>query len=253
MGAINGALGDLKGQELISFSKGTSLSLAPQLSYGSEGFSLGANLNFGFSTKHFQAGVTAGANLFNSNVTGGSGIDGRIGGFLGYTAGKFQTSLSTLQYITNGTSQRTSNFKIGGQNWNLQYENDWHPIGISDVLNASDGGDRFRTAALKLSIKDASIGFNLFTGDPGLESRNRSKAKGPFGFDEYISEPRKYRLGAAYLGYKKLKVGVNSEYVRHGIQNYAIHRPQGLAYFPVQNNKINSFYRFGSQNPLSLW
>jgi RHS repeat-associated protein len=253
MGAVNGALAHVGGIKIVNFGHGLGMSITPQVSFGSDGFSLGANTNFGFKYKNINGGITAGANLYSSNVTGTSGVEGRFGGVLGFTAGNFQTSLSTMQYITNGTSQRTGLFKIGGQNWNLQYENDWHPV-LTDFLGASDGGDRFRTAALKLSIKDFSAGFNLFTGDPNV---GKDRPIDPNILQETYNggTSDKYRLGAAFFGYQNYRVGANSERIRHSIQNRLSHDilNPGTPHFKVLNNHWNSYFRVGKSNPLSLW
>jgi hypothetical protein len=84
-----------------------------------------------------------------------------------------------------------------------------------------DGGDRFRTAHQKINFLGLSIGNIVFTGDPevyngkdrtfdnnGRETYN----KGPYGAN-------KYSAGIFYVGFGALRVGWDSEGLRHFFQN----------------------------------
>lgn len=166
-----------------------------------------------------------------------------------------------MKYNSGETSQRTGTFglggNVGGDMLRFHYENDYHP-GLTKLAKISDGGDRFRTAAGMFSYKDFSLGFNLFTGDPGPSgNRHSSEINGHMTYDGGGSyNPDKYRLGAAYIGYKNVKVGTNSEKIRHAIQNRFAHdilTNGSSKWFKVLNNNWSSYGNVGTHNPFSLW
>jgi hypothetical protein len=242
----------------VNLGGGFSASISPALMMGTPGNFLGANIGVGYSKGNFSLGISGSMAYGSSNITGRNGWSSSIGGGVGFDNGNFNASLSTMKYNSGATSQRTGTIAFGGKDWGVQYENDWHP-GLTKYLGVSDGGDRFRTAALQGRYKDVTLGFNLFTGDPGLESEYREAGIREIdGFmDTYTnqngSSPDKYRLGAAYFGYKNIKAGVNSEWIRHGIQNFSIHRPQNIPYFMMTSKSINLYGNIGTKNPFSLW
>ena len=156
----------------------------------------------------------------------------------------------------------------------LRYENDGAPFGST----LGDGGDRFRTAALQLSVGDFSAGFNIFTGDafdgltdgqsPSTEAvfdHPSSSSRRPYLFGllgkrgvnggQYNGGTAdKYRLGAAYIKYKGYKIGRNSEAIRHAIQNIGAHT--GISYQPwykVLNIQPQGYFQYQSANPYTLW
>ena len=57
--------------------------------------------------------------------------------------------------------QQTGIIGVRSGDFKFSYENDGAPFGKYFPLG--DGGDRYRTAALSLSLGDFSVGFNLFT------------------------------------------------------------------------------------------
>jgi RHS repeat-associated protein len=118
-------------------------------------------------------------------------------------------------------------FAFGGLA-SFSYENDYHPdklIWLPSIGGYFDGGDRFRTAALRLNLLCFSVGFNLFTGDPADASGYRSidphhgNKKGTY--DNPNAD--KYRAGVLYIGIGPLRFGWNSESIRHAIQNVWAH------------------------------
>lgn len=246
--ALQAAISQIPGVN-VDLGSGFSFNLNPSLMMGTQGFSLGANVGVGYSNGNFSAGISSGAAFGRSNITGVKGWNGRIGGGVAFDNGSFYGSLGTMQYFSGETPQSTGTIGLGGGGFNLHYENDFM-FGIP----GADGGDRFRTAALNASYKDISVGFNLFTGDPGLS--NRISAPDENGIDTYISgTSNKYRLGAAYLGYKNIKVGRNSENIRNVIQNRVAHdilRP-GTPHFKVLNLNTGYYGNVGTKNPFSLW
>jgi hypothetical protein len=252
------AVGQLPGAN-VSLGGGFNLSLSPALMMGTQGMSLGANIGLGYSSGNYSFGVSSSLAYGNSNITGRNGWSSSIGGGASFNDGSTYISLSTMKYNSGETSQRTGTFGVGGKNWKFHYENDFQPV-LTKYLGISDNGDKFRTAAGNLSVGDLSIGFNLFTGDPGptMETRPSSEINGKRTYDgggKY--SPDKYRLGAAYFGYKNMRVGGNSEAIRHVIQNRFAHdfMTSGRAkWFRVLNKNPATLYgNVGNQNPYSLW
>ena len=157
-----------------------------------------------------------------------------------------------MQYYGGGSSQRTGIMGFGFNDFSIQYENDYHVKNFTDAYKLTDGGDRFRTAALRATYREISAGFNLFTGDPGVENRETVLLNGQ---NTYIEKTKQYRLGAAYVGYKNIKIGANSEAIRHKIQNRLAHdmlKP-GTPHFQVLNNNWSFYSNIGNNNPYSLW
>lgn len=77
----------------------------------------------------------------------------------------------------------------------------------------SDGGDRYRTAALQLSYKGNEIGFNLYTGDPSTDIGNSEEHFGATTTDlgdrgNYLgANANRYRFGAANAGRNGYRAG----------------------------------------------
>lgn len=141
-------------------------------------------------------------------------------------ADDFRVSLATTSYFSGATSQRNGMVGIDAGEFSWRYENDYLS-GLTEVLKASDGGDKFRSAAMSFSYKDFSAGFNLFTGDPGPDGLRQEHAQMIDGHDTYVPfdnfNPDQYRFGAAYVGYNNYRAGWNSEGIRHIIQNISAH------------------------------
>jgi hypothetical protein len=182
-----------------------------------------------------------------------SGGEYGIAGIFSYSGTKYKMGIFT---------QTTNIVTIGVPGYNLKYENDM----MFDLpkyfpgVPAADEGDRLRTAALQINYGIFSAGFNLFTGDPGLNSEDR--AKGDInGREHYVdgpfSSPDKYRFGAAYFGVGPFKVGRNSEGIRNYIQNKIAHdklQDPKVPYFKVlPERKKRWFFYFGTGFGGSLW
>ena len=89
-------------------------------------------------------------------------------------------------------------------------------------------GDRYRTAAAQINIGPFGIGTNMISGDAGPYRNNR----GGFMIDEngnkiYLPNngynPDKYRMGTFYFKLGPVRVGRNSEQIRHVFQNRFAH------------------------------
>jgi hypothetical protein len=274
MGAISGALAVATGGSSLTYGQlalqaavsqipganinlvgGFSLSLNPAIAFGTNQFSLDLNVGASYSSEHFSAGVIL-TGLYNGNSigTGGKSWDGRVGyGIqIGSNSG-FHVGLSSTRFATtNGTSQQTGSIGIGYGDFNATYEND-HMFALNPLM--ADGGDRFRTTGARVSYRDLSIGINLFTGDPGdLTKSERAKhlMEGQL-IRTYKEQTAQYRLGAAYVGYKNIRVGGNSERVRKFFQNDLAHGNEKIPIFQVLNNNVNPYFQYGTRYRYTTW
>lgn len=130
-------------------------------------------------------------------------------------------------------------------------------------MSSIDGGDSYRTAAASIGIGEFSAGFNLFTGYRGLDNqydediqigKNFRDSNGVFHKNSFVNEtgPR-YRLGALTIGYKGIRIGVNSEHVRHAIQNSLIHRLIGDGEFETTSWDWKPYSQYKTPNYFTSW
>jgi len=127
-------------------------------------------------------------------------------------------------------------------------------------LGLGDAGDSYRTAALSLSYKDYSVGFNLFTryrGDTDNGKYNKNFQTDNFGrkynYGFVEDPPSHYRLGALTFGYKGYKFGVNSEHIGHAIQDRTIHGVIHDAGFKNQSWDWKSYFQYKTPNKFTSW
>lgn len=205
---------------------GFSIGISPGFMFGSQGIGLGANVSASYTNGDFSIGASSSGSFGKSFITGKTGFSGVLGGGIAYDSDNFYGSLATTKYFSGSTSQRTGTIGVGYGEFKAHYENDFHPV-ATPYLNASDSGDRFRSAAMRLSYKEWSAGFTLFTGDPGPPGERQEYVQLIDGHQTYVGNatfnPDQYRFGAAYVGYKNYRAGWNSESVRHLIQNRVAH------------------------------
>ncbi|QMU66622.1 MAG: hypothetical protein GKR88_02810 [Flavobacteriaceae bacterium] len=126
-----------------------------------------------------------------------------------------------------------------------------------------------------MGIKNFRAGFNIFTGKRVFDEESKIKPeKGIFGrifskvpkgtdlgfganhpYGPVNEVGPKYRLGAAYIGWGDLRIGIDSyRHVGHPIQNIMAHyffKPQGG--FTSTSDEINPYIQYQSQNRYTLW
>lgn len=234
---------------------------------GSEGFhrgiesSLGLPKSLPFSYR-FHSGISFYSGAYDGGACGTVRTSGREVTYFGLLNLSSTTYTSQSSDGTN-TSQTTGTIALGNPFNNIKYENDYQP----DLLNKlaigfdlNDGGDRYRSAALQINSGPLSIGFNLFTGDPGLRSKDRDSQPGTgihAGKDVYSGgNANDYRSGIAYFGFGSFRIGTNNEKNRHIIQNRFAHDfLQGgkAKHFQVLNRKNKFHWYFGSGFGSGLW
>ena len=163
-------------------------------------------------------------------------------------------------------NQRTGIMRIDVKGLNFAYENDGTPF---QWLLLGDGNDSYRTAGLSLGYKDFTVQSRLFTGSRTKESMRADRFKMPApsydsktgvnypnGLVTEVGTP--YRYGELSLNSSWGNIGINSEYVRHKIQNefaHGIGQPQ--PYFKVldwnSHLVLNGSYTNLGFNTHSLW
>ncbi|MEZ4909037.1 MAG: polymorphic toxin type 23 domain-containing protein [Saprospiraceae bacterium] len=231
--------------------------MGPSFYFSSTGNGVGLNLSGSYDLGDFNIGASYGFTYGSNYVTECTGINQHYGGGISYESKHFYASVSTMSYKSGYFSQSTATIGLGSGKFKLHYENDFQYI-LTSHLQIGDNGDRWRTAAMRFSYGRLwSAGFNLFTGDPG-PPRNRSFSE-INGINTYDGvNANDYRLGAAYIGYGNIRIGWNSESIRHVIQNR-------LAHDILTGGKSKHFERLYmrfpdrpysgifSINPYSLW
>ena len=172
--------------------------------------------------------------------------------------------ISGTNYYFGGKKQTTNTIYIGNSLWRIDYENDFMFNISKDLLGFphADNGDRYRTAAAKIRIGLFSLGVNIFTGDPGINSSERRTFIDPSNNRETYTigangeDPDEYRAGVLYVGYGPIKVGMNSEQIRNIFQNRFAHDflcCKDSPYFKVLDRPTQAYFYFGSGTGGSLW
>jgi RHS repeat-associated protein len=233
---------------------------------------LGLNLQVSYTAGdwNFSGGFGL-VNYAKYNDTGVTGMQRRYSAMITYDDGQYGFGLGTNFWRGSGGmktfEQQTGVLKLHAGDFKAIYENDGLPFGFKGKKwnpHIGDGNDSFRTAAATISIGDFSAGFNLFTGERNdYDGDEAEMAKGaqqgrfgetmPYGFVKENGTP--YRLGAAYLSYKGLRVGINSDrYVRHPIQDIGAHKmiskqPGFISY----SDDILPYFQYQADNPFTTW
>lgn len=151
-----------------------------------------------------------------------------------------------LWYFDNiGTSQRSGGFGFHVKNISVYHEND---------VFGGQGKDRYRTAHFYASYRSdefkVGAGFNLWTGETkGARWEKMTSKKAPNGFKILENLPYgKTSHGIAYgafvynLPYGQdvhLRLGVDSDNIRHAIQNRLIH---DMIFMPIKMKNTTPHY-----------
>lgn len=125
---------------------------------------------------------------------------------------------------------------------------------------------------MTINIGEFSAGFNLFTGERLKETYDKGwddqmmdyvKKNGPLKGVAGATYPQglayeqgpAYRLEAAYVVYKNMRIGIDSDrYIRHPIQNIGAHSiisPQPG--FKVLTGEINPYLQYKTRNQFTSW
>lgn len=159
----------------------------------------------------------------------------------GYEKGFLLFHKGETTYDSPGSKfdQKLTHWYAGLPGLNAKYYNDWSKSG------SGDGGDRYRTGAAQITLGPFKVGYNLFTGDPGLKKGDRKTYRPD---DDWIlklfpnimkegyyvenketgDNPDEFRHGVLYFGIGPFRIGNDSENIRYVLQNgvHQIKNPQ---------------------------
>jgi len=159
----------------------------------------------------------------------------------GYEKGFLLFHKGETTYDSPGSKfdQKLTHWYAGLPGLNAKYYNDWSKSG------SGDGGDRYRTGAAQITVGPFKVGYNLFTGDPGLKKGDRKTYRPD---DDWIlklfpnimkegyyvenketgDNPDEFRHGVLYFGIGPFRIGNDSENIRYVLQNgvHQIKNPQ---------------------------
>lgn len=185
------------------------------------------------------------------------------GGTEMYIAGAVGVSNTT--FLTKDGRQTTNSINIGTKLVCFSYENDYMFHLFDELIGfiPADNGDRYRTAAARIRVGPFYLGVNLFTGDPGAKEEDRVAQPDPennyrmtYVINEKGNDPDQYRAGLLYIGAGPFRVGMNSEKVRHALQNRFAHdflRGGKVPYFKVLDRPDETYFYFGTETGGTLW
>ena len=259
-----------------------SFSISPAIAFGNSA-GVGINISAGYDDGNFSIAGGIGVMKYGSyNGFGKNSIEVRKSILLAYDSSTNGIGISFGTNFWSGDyKQRTGMLGLRGWGGSITYENDGSPFDKKPLLGGilGDGHDRYRTAAMTLSYKDFSAGFNLFTGERTSDSyyekggadydtMTQMKMGQILGFGDanggYGAKLRyglveekgpRYRLGAAYIGWKNYRIGINSDrYIRHSIQNIVAHTwisPQPG--FEVLSGGIAPYFQYQTRNNFTSW
>lgn len=237
--------------------------------YFSAGINSELNLNYGDFTVSGGCGFTYHSNYCELEK---SGIETRLSGKIGYDNDKFGVSVGINSFGGFGEleefCQRTGICEIKFGDFSVAYENDGYPY---YKLGLTDASDSFRSAAAKIKYDKYSLDLKLFTGKRDLETTFPKREDtivdektGKFGekyrYQITNEESYPYRYGClsftindAIQNYD-LTFGVNSERLRHIIQNRIIHQLRKNPEFVMTNDDAKLIFDVNSlENNFSLW
>lgn len=222
------------------------------LNFGTHNNNIGINLKGYYTDYFFQANlgssVTFNINSYgkrkmfweNKNTLGlilladkndnTAQIDFQLDGLNHQTTNNYGIGYNYIFYFDNrGTSQQSGGFAIHLKNFSIYHEND---------VFGGQGKDRFRTGHLLFSYRYADfkfgLGLNLWTGETAKSPWNKeAKSKMPSGYRDLTksaygatSHGILYGSMSYYLDYGQYltaKIGIDSEQIRHTIQNRLMH------------------------------
>lgn len=212
----------------------------------------------------FSTGVSIMSNS-NYNGFGKNGLEIRKSILAAYDDGRTGGSLGS-NFWSGDFAQQTGVLGVHSGDFKFSYENDGAPFQNKKFFGGiyGDGSDRFRTAALSLSLGNVSAGFNLFTGSRTSYDGDGKKVGNMFigNYGERMpnslvnEDGPRYRMGAAYFSYGNYRVGINSDrYIRHAIQDHFAHNWIGEKQpgFESLSNSFSPYLQYRTGNIFTSW
>jgi len=257
----------------------STFSLSPNIAFGTDKISFGLNsaistnggpvsVGFGFGADYVSKGSAGSAkNSFETRLSGSGGL-----GYKNFGVSIYETSFRGND--KNLRPQRVGGVGINIGEFGLRYENDGaEPF---DTLLDLKGSDSYRTGAASISYGDISFGVNIFTGKRNL--KKESDLDGPdkasrknLTFEVFVNEKTgkikiithrygltiedgpKFRLGAAYIGYKNFRAGINSQRVIHATQGFIHNNVTHERSFKITSWDVKPYLQYQTVNPFTLW
>lgn len=206
------------------------------LGSGQTGFgydiSYGVPKLFPFSVRwHF------GHTYFFRTYGGRSGWETRVGGEWAFSLYAFKIPVSftysgtTFSGVGYPREQTTNTITVGNPFFNVSYENDTEFGNINflpEVVPEYDGGDAYRTAAIRVKVGPYSLGTIMHTGEPEINPNTGWYQTGTdqFGANAVIGgsvgDPNE-SYGILFVGFGPARIGIDAEGIRHLFQNRMAH------------------------------
>jgi hypothetical protein len=216
---------------------------------------LGEQLTFQFSDlgqrkKFFQSRFSSGLVLLGGKKA--NSRDFQLNGLYHNTSYNYGIAYNYLWYHDNiGSTQRSGGWGIHLKRTSILFEND---------IFGGQGKDRFRTGHLAVSYRDSiwkfTSGFSIWTGETAGTDWQKITFDGcPNGFRSLEDKPfGKTSHGIAYIGFDygygssqwlSYKIGMDSERLRHQLQNRFLHDliwlpkklPRHTPHYPMLDQK----------------
>ena len=234
------------------------------LHLSSQQLGIGLDVSLGIPKKYdisyrTHLGATYYWNFFDDSYQGWEfrvGGEWYVGGCIGY---------SGTTFYQKGKQQTTNSVIVGNFLCNAIYENDYMGnIGKFLIgIPPADGGDRYRSAAVRVRLGPLYAGVNFFTGDPGLSTDDRrtfadtdAGGRETYTINDNGDNPDEYRAGIAYVGLGPFRIGCNSEKIRNVLQNRFAHDllcRGNSPYFKMLDRPAQTYFYFGTQSGSTLW
>jgi RHS repeat-associated protein len=226
----------------------------PSYNFGSIQNDIGFDVSVGFSK---SGRLHYGASYYWSDYGGYNGWGQRKGYEFALAP---NVSYSVTDFSAGQYSQTTGKITLGNPWTNISYENDY-----MFGLPGADGGDRWRTAAVGMNFGPLSLNLNMFTGDPGKDIAFRQSeyltvydknGKPHKAYSQLDANNPNQRAGVLTFGIGPIRIGRNSEQIRHVFQNRFAHDmlTGGKSYWFMKLPISPSWYwSIGSGHGNTLW
>lgn len=266
--ALAGFMGSFMPSFNVNLGGGFSIGISPSIALGNSS-SLG--LNFNMSYKKGNWNISAGFSIANQSEAAGSGAsfwEKRYSGGIGYDNGRLGLSIYSTTFRGGGFDQRIGGLMIRHGDFSFRYENDGMPFSLKKGFPyLGDGNDSYRTASAHLGYKQFGIGFNLFTGYRSDYSGDDEKVgqgvygdNGEFYPNNFVKEEGpQYRMGAVYMNVGAMRMGQDSDWFRHAIQDRWAHDMNNFLIdtrqpgFKMLSGGYTNYMQYQTINPFSLW
>lgn len=183
-----------------------------------------------------------------------------INGYMFGVPGSITYSGTRYMGINN---QTTNTVTVGNPFINIAYENDTEMLLKLPGVPKYDGGDRYRTAGVRVRAWPFEVGLNLHTGMAGGADGLDATGTGTEGDPRHFTggDIDEQSHGILYIGFGPIRIGADYEDIRHTFQNRMAHdhfwtKNYGEAYpwvLPIWERKHRFYWYFGTGTGNSMW